>query len=106
MNSNRFSVFTKPWKAQSLDELGELVRDMGYDAVEYPLRDGFQVGPGDGTAGIVRLCKTLEKHGVAVTSLAAGIDVHTADGKGEVAGVNEAVFAGCGEAGIPIIRIC
>jgi sugar phosphate isomerase/epimerase len=79
---------------------------MGFDAVEYPLRDGFQVQPADGTAGIVKLARTLEKHNVTVASLAAGIDVHTTEGKGEVAGVNEMVFAGCGEAGIPIIRIC
>jgi sugar phosphate isomerase/epimerase len=106
MSSNRFSVFTNPWKTQSLEELGALVRRMGFDAVEYPLRDGYQVQPSEGVKGIVRLAKTLEKAGVAVTSLAAGIDVHTADGKGEVVGVNEPVFAGCGEAGIPIIRIC
>jgi sugar phosphate isomerase/epimerase len=104
--SNRFSVFTKPWKKDSLEELGARVRDMGFDAVEYPLRDGYQVQPSEGTAGIVRLVKTLGKAGVAVTSLAAGIDVHTTDGKGEVVGVNEEVFAGCGEAGIPVIRIC
>ncbi|MDR1024249.1 MAG: sugar phosphate isomerase/epimerase [Treponema sp.] len=106
MSSNRFSVFTKPWKKDPLEELGARVRDMGFDAVEYPLRDGYQVEPSEGAAGIVRLVKTLGKAGVAVTSLAAGIDVHTVDGKGEVAGVNEAVFAGCGEAEIPVIRIC
>ncbi|MCL2320092.1 MAG: sugar phosphate isomerase/epimerase [Treponema sp.] len=93
MGTNCFSVFTKPWKKESLDELGDLVRSMGFDAVEYPLRDGFQVQPAEGTQGIVKLAKTLEKHGVKVASLAAGID-------------NETAFAGCGEAGIPIIRIC
>ncbi|MDR0668706.1 MAG: sugar phosphate isomerase/epimerase [Treponema sp.] len=89
---NQFSVFTKPWKTQSLEELGALVRDMGFDAVEYPLRDGYQVQPAEGVKGIVRLAGTLKKAGVAVTSLAAGTD--------------EAVFEGCGEAGIPVIRIC
>jgi sugar phosphate isomerase/epimerase len=102
----RFSVLTKPWKKQSLEELGAIVKGMGFDAVEYPLRDGFQVEPGEGATGIVRLARALEKEGVAVASLAAGIDVHTADGKGDVVGVNEAVFEGCGEAGIPVIRIC
>jgi sugar phosphate isomerase/epimerase len=114
MSINRLSVFTKPWKKESLDELGELVRGMGFNAVEYPLRDGYQVQPSDGVDGIVKLAKTLAKHNVSVASLAAGIDVHTTDGKGEVAGVNEIVFAGCneivfagcGEAGIPVIRIC
>ncbi|MDR2617355.1 MAG: TIM barrel protein [Treponema sp.] len=104
--ANHFSVFTKPWKTQSLNELGVLVRNMGFDAVEYPLREGFQVQPSEGAKGILRLANTLERHGVLVTSLAAGIDVHTADGKGEVIGVNEEVFSGCGEGGIPVIRIC
>ena len=106
MSNNRFSVFTKPWKKESLDELGELVRNMGFDAVEFPFRDGYQVQPADGIEGIKKMAKTLEKHGVAVTSLAAGIDVQAVDGKGEVSGIDETVFAGCGESGIPIIRIC
>ena len=106
MSNNLFSVFTKPWKNLSLDELGALVSNMGFDAVEYPLRDGYQVQPADGVEGIKKLTKTLAKSNVKVTSLASGIDVQTTDGKGEAAGVNETVFAGCGETGIPIIRIC
>ncbi|MDR0554218.1 MAG: sugar phosphate isomerase/epimerase [Treponema sp.] len=106
MGDNRFSVFTKPWKTQSLDALGELVRDMGFDAVEYPFRDGYQVPPSEGRKGIVNLAKGLEKHGVKVTSLASGIDVRFSGGKGEMAGVTEEVFQGCGEAGIPVIRVC
>jgi len=104
--SIRYSVFIKPWKKQTLDELGALVANMGFDAVEYPLRDGFQVQPSEGVQGILKLTKTLAKHNIKVASLAAGIDVQTTDGKGEVVGINEPVFAGCGEAGIPIIRIC
>jgi len=103
---NRFAVFTKPWKGCSLDELGEMVAGLGFDAVEYPLRDGFQVEPAEGAAGLKRLCATLGKHGVRVASVAAGIDVAKADGKGEVVGVNEGLFAACGESGVPIIRIC
>jgi len=83
-----------------------LVADMGFDAVEYPLRDGYQVQPSDGVEGIKRLCKTLAKSGVGVTSIASGIDVHVEDGDGKVIGINEELFAGCGEAGVPIVRIC
>ena len=104
--SIQFSLFTKPWKKETLEEIGTLAADMGFDAVEYPFRDGFQVEPADGTQGIVKLVKTLAEFNIKVASLAAGIDVHTADGKGETAGINETVFAGCGEAGIPVIRIC
>ncbi|MCL2071069.1 MAG: sugar phosphate isomerase/epimerase [Oscillospiraceae bacterium] len=106
MSVSKFSVFTKPWKNQSLEELGELVRDMGFNAVEYPLRDGYQVQPSDGAKGIVNLCKTLAKFDVTVTSIASGIDVRVTDGKGEVIGVNEELFEGCGQAGVPIVRIC
>lgn len=106
MSVTKFSVFTKPWKNQSLEELGLLVRDMGFDAVEYPIRDGYQVQPSEGAKGIVRLCKTLAEFDVAVTSIASGIDVKITNGNGEVIGVNEELFAGCGEAGVPIVRIC
>ena len=106
MGKNCYSVFTKPWKTQSLEQLGDIVLGMGFDAVEYPLRDGYQVQPSDGVKGIVKLAKVLGAKGVAVASMAAGIDVHTTEGRGEVVGINEELFAGCGEAGVPVIRIC
>jgi sugar phosphate isomerase/epimerase len=102
----QFSVFTKPWRSQSLDELGELVAGMGFDAVEYPLRDGYQVQKEDGAAGLRKLVNTLKSHGVAVASIACGIDVAVEDGKGKPVGATEELFFGCGEAGIPIVRIC
>ena len=40
-----FSVFSKPWKTQSLAELGELVCELGYDGIEFPVRPGYQVEP-------------------------------------------------------------
>ena len=90
---NKFIVFTKPWKSESLEELGALVAGMGFDGVEYPLRDGYQVGPSDGAGGIKKLVGTLGAFGVSVDSIAGGID-------------DERLFAGCGENGVKIIRIC
>jgi sugar phosphate isomerase/epimerase len=105
MSGNKFIVFTKPWKNISLEELGALVKDMGFDGVEYPLRDGYQVQPSDGVQGIKNLAAALKKSDVTVDSIAGGIDVKfSSDNK--VAGVNEELFAGCGEAGVKIIRIC
>ena len=105
MGKNKFTVFTKPWKNISLEELGELVGKMGFDGVEYPLRDGYQVQPSDGAKGIKRLSDALAGFGLSVGSIAGGIDVKfTNDNK--VTGVNEELFAGCGEAGVKIIRIC
>ena len=103
--SNKFIVFTKPWKNISLGELGALVKDMGFDGVEYPLRDGYQVQPSDGAAGVKKLVAELGKNNVSVDSIAGGIDVKfSSDNK--VAGVNEDLFAACGENGVKIIRIC
>ena len=103
MSNNNFAVFTKPWKNESLDELGTLIAEMGFNAVEYPIRDGFQVQPADGVEGVKKLTKTLGKYNIKVESLAVGIEVKSPDGN---LVVNETAFNACGEAGIPIIRIC
>lgn len=93
MSKNKFTVFTKPWKNCTLEELGALIKDMGFDGVEYPLRDGYQVQPSEGAKGIKRLVDILGTFGLSVDSIAGGID-------------DEALFAGCGENGVKIIRIC
>ena len=105
MNKNKFIVFTKPWRNLSLEELGAFVKEMGFDGVEYPLRDGYQVQPSDGAKGIRRLVDVLGQFGVTVESMAGEIQVKFADDN-KVAKVNEELFAGCGEAGVKIIRIC
>lgn len=101
-----YSVFTKPWKDISLEKLGALVREMGFDAIEYPLRAGYQVEPAEGAAGILRLCRSMAACGIQVASIAGGVDVQFVAGTNEVIGIDEWLFAGCGEAGVKIIRIC
>lgn len=105
-NDVKFSVFTKPWKDISLEELAFLVKDMGFDAIEYPLRAGYQVQPEDGAAGIKKLCSVMNSNGLEISSIAGGIDVRFVEGSNEVIGIDEELFAGCGEAGVKIIRIC
>ncbi len=102
----QYSVFTKPWKNITLESLGEFVKGMGFDAIEYPLRDGYQVQPSDGAAGIKKLCKVMASYGLEVASIAGGVDVRFVEGSNEVIGIDEGLFAGCGEAGVKIIRIC
>jgi len=96
MSKLNFSVFTKPWKTMPMENLAQLVCDMGFDAIEFPLREGFQIQPSDGAAGLLKLCSVMKSFGLKVTSIA-----------GNASGdVDESLFAGCGEAGIKIIRIC
>lgn len=86
-----WSVFTKPWRTASLGELGELVRGMGFDAIELPVRPGYQVEPERVAAGLPDAVRRLGASGVAITSIAAGTD--------------EATVAACAGAGVGVIRI-
>ncbi|NNC12870.1 sugar phosphate isomerase/epimerase [Planctomonas sp. JC2975] len=86
-----WSVFTKPWRVQSIGALGELVAGMGFDAVELPVRPGYQVTPDEVSAALPAAVRQLGRTGVTVASIASGAD--------------EATFAACAEAGVPFIRI-
>ena len=86
-----WSVFTKPWREPRIGALGELVASMGFDAVELPVRPGYQVTPDDASTALPAAVRELARAGVAVTSVASGTD--------------EATFAACAEAGVPLIRI-
>jgi len=85
-----FSVFSKPWKTQSMEELAELVRSLGFGGVEFPARDGYQVEPKDAEEGLPRLANVFGQYGLKVCSVA-----------GET---TERVFSGCAAAGVPLIR--
>ena len=56
----RYSVFTKPWKTQSVDELIEIIHKMGYNAIEFPLRDGYQVEPANAERDLPKLVARLK----------------------------------------------
>lgn len=85
-----FSVFTKPWKSLSVWELCTFVKGMGFDGVEFPLRDGFQLEPSD-AAQLPRLVHQFADHGLKIFSVASSTDEH--------------IFDACAEAGIPMIRV-
>ena len=86
------TVFTKSWKEKSIPALGELVRNMGFDGIELPVRPGFQVEPDNVEKGLPRAAKELAELGLKIHSIAGPTDERT--------------VAACGEAGVPIIRIC
>ena len=73
-----------------LEELGEFVREMGFDGIELPVRPGFQVQPDNIAQDLPVAVKTLEKSGVKVFSVAGNVD--------------EVTISVLGEVGIPILR--
>lgn len=93
MNDNGlvFSVFTKPWKTLALPQLGAFLEHLGFDAIEFPLRPGYQVEPENAERGLPELARVLAGHGIRVASIAGPTDERT--------------FAACAKAGIPVIRI-
>ncbi len=88
---HRYSIFTKPFKKLSAEQLGEKVRSLGFDAIEYPLRDGYQVEPANAEAGMPKLAETLGSFGITISSVATATD--------------ERCFAGVAAAGCKILRI-
>ncbi|UCH33222.1 MAG: sugar phosphate isomerase/epimerase [Armatimonadota bacterium] len=86
-----FSVFTKPWK-MPLAELGRFVKSLGFDAIELPVRPGYQVLPENVGRDLPAAATELADCGVTIASVAGPID--------------EPTIAACGEAGVATIRIC
>jgi len=90
-NKNMFSVFTKPWKKESVEELGQFVSGLGFNGIEFPLREGYQVEPKNAENELPELVKKMANYNLKITSVASSTE--------------ENVFAGCEAAGIPLIRI-
>ena len=90
--SIRYTVFTKPWKTMSMPELAGHVSGLGFTGVEFPVRPEFQVEPDRVMEGLSEAAGIFADHGVAIESVAGPYD--------------EATIQACGEAGVPMIRIC
>lgn len=85
-----FSVFTKPWKLP-LPELAKLVRKMGYEGIEYPVRPGYEVNPENVSKKLPEAARIMADYGIQITSISGPTD--------------EATFAACAEAGVPYNRV-
>lgn len=87
----KYSVFTKPWKTLSSEELADLVLAMGFDGVEFPLRDGYQAQPHDAVKSLPALANVFANRGLKIYSAASSLD--------------ENIFEACALSGVPMIRI-
>lgn len=91
MPTNQLAVFTKPWR-MPIPELGAFVGRLGFDAIELPVRPGYQVVPERIAEDLPVAARHLAEHGVAIASVAGSTDAPT--------------IAACGAVGVPIIRVC
>src|SRR4051812_39878338 len=56
-----WSVFTKPWREPQVGALGDLVAGMGFDAVELPVRPGYQVTPDEVSTALPAAARELTR---------------------------------------------
>lgn len=89
---NRVLVFTKPWKDESLAELADLVAKMGFDGVELPVRDGYQVTPETVGKSLGEAKKVFADRNLVIGSVAGSLERETIEAMGK--------------AGIGLLRIC
>ncbi len=87
----RFAVFTKPWPEDSIEELADRVRGLGFDGAEVPVRPGFQVEPENVEKGLPELVERFADRQLSVFSIASILE--------------EPVFAACAAAGVTLIRV-
>ena len=87
---SKYATFTKPWTRESPEQLGELFKKLGFDAMEFCVREGYQVQPNEADTKLPAFKDQMKKFGVEVIGIAGPFI--------------EPVFAGCKAAGIPFIR--
>ena len=84
------TVFTKPWPKSSAEELGPKLASLGFQGIELPVREGFQVTPDSVESTLPQFADRLRENGLEIASVAGELD--------------EATAIGCGKARVPIIR--
>jgi len=90
--NNKIIVFTKPWQKQTLEELAVMVKKMGFDGVELPVREDYQVTPKNVSTELVKANKIFNEHGLKIVSIAGSMETE--------------VIEAMGKCGIGILRIC
>ena len=89
MTEIKLGVFTKPW-ADSIEAVADRMAELGVEAIELPIRPGYQVTPETAKTALPAVVRALAARGLSICSAAAPLD--------------EAIVAACGDSGIPILR--
>ena len=84
-------VFIKKWRGTPLADVAKLVKGLGFDGVELPVREGFWVEPKSISTQLPEAVKVLAGHGLKIGAVAGEED--------------EPTIAALGDNGIPILRI-
>ena len=86
----KYATFTKPFTKETPDELAQLFTSLGFQAMEFCLREGYQVLPSEAESKLPVFASQMKNYGIEVIGISGPL--------------TEPVFAGCKAAGIPFIR--
>lgn len=89
MTDIKLGVFTKPWN-DAIEAVADRMNKLGVEAIELPIRPGYQVTPETVTTALPKVVKVLESRGLTICSIAAPLD--------------EAIISACGDNGIKLLR--
>lgn len=90
--NNKLTIFTKPWPDMSPEALADLTVSLGLNGIELTVRKGYAINPDNIAKKLPQAAKVFRDRGLIIGSIATDAD--------------EKSIAACGEAGVPIIRIC
>lgn len=88
---NRLLIFSKAWPELPLEDLAEKVISLGFDGVELPVREGYQVNPGNVDTKLTEAVDIFKSRGLEIGSVAGTI--------------NEHIIRAMGRSGIKILRV-
>ncbi len=92
--ANALSVFVKPWKSLTLQELAGHVRKLGFDAIELPVRPGFPCRPETVEQDLAQAVTILGDQGVKILNVTADLPLD-----------DERLYAACARSAIPMNRV-
>lgn len=90
-------LFSKLFPGTDVDELVEGVQATGFDAVELPVRPGYQCPPQEAAERLVPVVERLRERGIEVPIVTAPV-VEPADP------LTQAIYEACGRAGVRYLR--
>jgi len=93
----RLALFSKLFRGSDADALAEKVRATGFDAIELPVRPGYQCPPEEAAERLVPTVERLRQLGVEVPIVTAPV-VEPTDP------LTQAIYEACGQAGVRILR--
>jgi sugar phosphate isomerase/epimerase len=86
-----FTVFTKPWRDLSIEQIAKKVASLGLAGVELPVRPGFQVEPDNAAQDLPEAQKIFADHGLKIFSIGGSTD--------------SSLIEACAKSQIPLVRV-